>query len=153
MFFITTAFFKDKELKVLENVYEPSEDSFLLAKNVIIKPGSQVLDLGTGTGIQGINAAILGATKVVSTDVNEKALENAKENAETLGFLEKIEFRPGNLFECMNKGEKFDVIIFNPPYVVSDEKKFVELDGGKKGREILDKFLEEVGTFLKKDGP
>lgn len=143
-----TAFLKDKELTVLDNVYEPSEDSFLLAENVNIKQDAIVLDLGTGTGIQGINAAILGAKKVVCTDINRKALENAKKNANKLGFSEKFEFRQGNLFDCLNKGEKFDTILFNPPYVVSDEKKFEDLDGGKKGRETLDKFLEKFDKFL-----
>jgi len=149
--FMASAFFRGTELKVLPNVYQPSDDSFLLAESVELEPDSAVLDLGCGSGIQGINAALLGAKTVVCTDVNKKALENAEENAERLGFSKKFEFREGGLFDCV-KGESFDLIIFNPPYVHSNGKKFAELDGGKNGREILDLFLEGFSKHLKKGG-
>lgn len=147
-----TVFFKGMEIKAIETVYEPSDDSFLLAKNVKITRDSTVLDIGTGTGIQAINAAMQGAKKVVCTDINEKALENAKKNAGSLGLLEKLEFRKGNLFGCLKSKEKFDVMIFNPPYVPTEEKKFSDLDGGKKGRDVIDKFLEDFPAHLKQDG-
>ena len=96
-------FFKETKLFVLSDVYLPSDDSFLLAENVKVKKGTRVLDLGTGSGIQGINAAMQGAEKVVSTDINENALQNAKKNAEALGFGKKFEFRKGSLFECIKE--------------------------------------------------
>ena len=71
-------------------------------------------------------------------------------NATTLGFPGKVEARQSNLFE--NVSEKFDLIIFNPPYVPSDKVAFKEVDGGKKGREILDLFLDEMPNHLKKGG-
>ncbi len=144
--------FKGKELFVFENVYEPSEDSFLLADNAEIEKGAIALDLGTGSGIQGINAATMGAKKVVATDVSQKALENAKKNAEGLGFGEKFEFRKGSLFECIKPGEKFNAIVFNPPYVASEETRFKDLDGGRNGREVLDKFLKGFAGHLKQNG-
>lgn len=148
---MASAFFKGAELKVFPTVYEPDEDSFLLAESVELEPDSAVLDLGCGSGIQGINAAMLGAKKVVCTDVNKKALENAKENVKALGFSKSFEFREGSLFGCV-ADESFDLIVFNPPYVFSNDKKFVELDGGKKGREVLDLFLQEFAGHLKKGG-
>ena len=48
--------------------------------------------------------------------------------------------------------EKADIIIFNPPYLESDDYKHADLDGGKKGREILDRFLEQMPLYLKKNG-
>jgi release factor glutamine methyltransferase len=146
-----TIFFKGLELKVFDRVYEPSEDSFLLAENVSVPNGASVLDLGTGSGIQGINAARLGASSVVSTDLEKKALENAKENSERLVPEATFEFRQGSLFEPV-ENEKFNVIIFNPPYVPSEEKKFEDLDGGKKGREALDGFLAGFSAHLEKGG-
>jgi release factor glutamine methyltransferase len=145
-------FFKGKVLAVFEGVYEPSEDSFLLAESFEAEKGGLVLDLGTGSGIQGINAAMLGASRVVSTDLSAKALDNAKANAESLGFGKRFEFRKGSLFSCIRPGEKFDAIIFNPPYVESEGKKFADLDGGKQGREVLDRFLEEFPKHLEKGG-
>ena len=145
-------FFKEIKLFVLPEVYPPSDDSFLLAENVKIKKKANVLDLGTGSGIQGINAAIQGAEKVVSTDINENALLNAHKNAKTLGFEKVFEFRKGNLFDCLKKEERFDVIVFNPPYVISEKKKYTDLDGGIKGREILDEFLKGFAAYLEKEG-
>ena len=145
-------FLNGLKLSIFPKVYEPSEDSFLLAENVEIAKGNSVLDLGTGSGIQGISAAAKGAACVVCTDVDENALKNAEENAEKAGFLHRFEFRQGSLFDCVKQGEKFDVIVFNPPYVPSGEKRFVDLDGGKKGREVLDKFLGAFGRHLKKNG-
>lgn len=137
---------------VFPKVYEPSEDSFLLAENVEVAEGSSVLDLGTGSGIQGISAAEKGAARVVCTDVDENALKNAEENAKKAGFAERFEFRQGSLFDCVKRGEKFDVIVFNPPYMPSGKKRFVDLDGGKKGREVLDRFLAEFPRHLKENG-
>ncbi|MFA4855533.1 MAG: HemK2/MTQ2 family protein methyltransferase [archaeon] len=145
-------FLNGLKLSVFPKVYEPSEDSFLLAENVEIAKGCSVLDLGTGSGIQGISAAAKGAAHVVCTDVNENALKNAEENAEKAGFSDRFEFRQSSLFDCVKQGERFDVIVFNPPYVPSKGKRFVDLDGGKKGREILDKFLAEFPKHLKKNG-
>lgn len=145
-------FFKGIRLLVLSNVYLPSDDSFLLSKNVKVKRKASVLDFGTGSGIQGINAAMQGAEKVVSTDINENSLQNAEKNAKALGFGKKFEFRKGSLFDCLKKGEKFDVIVFNPPYVISEERKYADLDGGVKGREVLDRFLNGFAVHLKKEG-
>ncbi len=145
-------FFKESKLFVLPKVYEPSDDSFLLAENVKVKEKESVFDLGTGSGIQGINAAMQKAEKVVSTDVNETALLNAEKNAKALGFEKIFEFRKGNLFDCLKKEEKFDVIVFNPPYVISEEKKYKDLDGGVRGREVLDEFLKGFAKHLKKGG-
>lgn len=148
-----TFFFLGKEFAVFPDVYEPSEDSFLLAESISVKKGALVLDLGTGTGIQGINAAMQGAKKAVCTDLSGEALKNAAHNAEKLGAESRFEFRKGSLFSCIKKNEKFDLIIFNPPYVASGKKaKFADLDGGKKGRETLDKFLLGFPKHLEKNG-
>lgn len=145
-------FFKGFELRVFPKVYEPSEDSFLLAESVSVPESARVLDLGTGSGIQGINAALQGASGVLSTDVSSDALKNAEENAKRLGLRELFEFRQGSLFECLEGGERFGAIIFNPPYVASGKRRFRDLDGGKRGREVLDSFLRGFAPHLEKGG-
>ena len=142
-------FLKSKELYLFDSVYEPREDSFLLAESVSIKKGSSVLDLGTGSGIQGINALLLGAGKVTASDINSEALKNFSMNAEKLGF-KNFECIESNLFEKIRG--KFDAIIFNPPYIPTEKIKFIDLDGGKKGREVLDGFLEKFDGYLSKKG-
>src|SRR3989338_4974003 len=132
-----------------ETVYSPREDSFLLIECVEVKPKQLVLDIGTGSGIQAIKAASMGA-KVIAVDISSKALEKAAENAARAGVLEKIEFRESDLFKKVK--EKFDAIIFNPPYVPSEGIKLTDIDGGKNGREVLDRFLAEFKKHLQGKG-
>lgn len=143
-------FFLGSEYCLLGSVYEPSEDSELLIASVKVNKNDFVLDLGTGTGIQAINALMNGAKKVLCTDINADALNCAEVNLKKSGLVHLTEFRKSNLFSEIP--EKFDLIIFNTPYVLSDEIKYKELDGGIKGREILDKFLNEFSNHLNSDG-
>lgn len=144
-------FLNGLKLKVFPGVYEPGDDSFLLVQIVEIPKNAEVLDLGTGSGIQGISVALKGAARVVCTDLDKSALRNAEENANKAGLSAMLEFRKGNLFECV-QNEKFDAIAFNPPYLPSSGVRFKDLDGGKKGREILDRFLAEFPRHLKENG-
>ncbi|MCR8487527.1 MAG: class I SAM-dependent methyltransferase, partial [Crenarchaeota archaeon] len=110
------------KLVVNEYVYEPSDDTELLAKAVIrnIKPFSKALEIGTGSGAIAILLAKLGCD-VTATDINPKAIEVAKENATQNNV--KIRFIVGDLFAGLN--EKFDTIVFNPPYLPEDDFDFL----------------------------
>ncbi len=143
-------FFLNSKQFVLDSVYVPSDDSFLLMNSVEVVKDSVVLDLGCGSGIQGLNALKKAAKRVVFSDVNFKALVSARKNVFNAGFIDSSEFVESDLFS--NISQKFDLIIFNPPYVVTDDLRFVELDGGRNGRFLLDKFLNEFDLFLKKNG-
>ncbi|VEI13148.1 methyltransferase [Trueperella bialowiezensis] len=79
------------------------------------EPGQRVLDLGTGSGIHAIVAALAGA-RVTATDISDAALELARLNAELNGV--RIDLRKGSLFEPV-AGERFDVIVSNPPFVIT----------------------------------
>lgn len=143
-------FFLNSNQFVLDSVYIPSDDSELLVESIELKKNSKVLDLGCGSGIQGLNALFKGAKKVVFSDINSKALISAKKNVFNAELINSSEFIESDLFSKIN--EKFDVIIFNPPYVLSEEIKFKELDGGKNGRIVLDKFLNEFDSYLNSNG-
>jgi release factor glutamine methyltransferase len=116
---------------------------------------SKILEIGTGTGIIAIIAA-KRASKVIATDINPHAIDCAVKNIIT-NKTYNVELRKGNLFEPV-EGEKFDLILFNTPYLPSstDEKSDDELDaawnGGLDGREVIDRFLEEVTDYLNPDG-
>ncbi|NJE08968.1 methyltransferase domain-containing protein [Thermococcus sp. M39] len=145
--------YKDLKLKLHPQVYEPAEDTFLLAENLKVKEGDIALDIGTGTGI----IALLMAKKaefVLGVDVNPIAVELAKENARING-IKNVEFRISNLFE--NVEGKFDIITFNPPYLPGGAEELQEpidlaLIGGTQGREVLDKFISQVKDYLKPNG-
>ncbi len=80
-----------------------------------------VLDIGTGCGVMALYAAKLGARKVVATDINKAAIDSTQYNAEKLKFSKIIETRlvpleDKSAFSVIRDGERFDVIISNPPY-------------------------------------
>jgi len=138
----------DSSLKIYveDGVYEPAEDSYLLIKALEVKGNEKILDMGTGCGIIAVHLAKKGC-KVVAVDINEKAVENAKKNAKANGL--KIDFRKSDLFEAIN--EKFDLIVFNPPYLPTKGEDLA-WDGGRDGIEIIKKFLEDAKNYLERDG-
>ncbi len=150
-------FYKNSVFYVLPEVYEPSDDTFLLADNLVIKRSSKVLDVGAGCGILSILAA-KNASKVVATDLNPHAVECIKINVKLNDVARKVEVRCGDLFEAVKPDEKFDVIIFNPPYLPTSkgeaERGWLEKAwaGGPTGREVIDKFLREVPRYLNGGG-
>jgi release factor glutamine methyltransferase len=139
-------FFQGLALEVWEGVYVPAEDSFLLAENLVFQENRSFLDLGCGCGLLGILAA-KNRMRVVFADKQKKALANAQYNAckaNVKGF-----FLESDLFSGLRG--KFDVVSFNPPYVFG-KKGEPNLDGGRKGREPLDGFLEALPFFLSSEG-
>jgi len=81
------------------------------------------MEIGTGSGIISLYAAKLGATQVVSTDINPAAIESIKLNAEKLGFGDIIEPRLVSLddisaYAVIGEGESFDIVISNPPFAL-----------------------------------
>ena len=82
-----------------------------------------VMDLGTGTGAVSVSLAVEGVcTRILATDISEKALDLARLNAQRHGVEELLDFRRGSLFEIVASEEVFDVIVSNPPYVATGER-------------------------------
>ena len=137
------------------NVYVPAEDSYLLADNLLIKEGQSVLEIGTGSGIVAMYASKL-TDEITVTDINFDACRLAEKNFRENG-IENIEILFGNMFEPV-RNRKFDVILFNTPYLPTEEGEVLEdtinyaFDGGLNGRKVIDVFLNEVGNHLNKGG-
>ena len=119
-------FFKGKMYWCPAGVYFPSEDSYFLAENVKVKPGAVVADVGCGSGIQALNALMLGASMVYSLDINPEAAEAAEANCKKAGFTKKIKAAESDLFGGLHR--KADCIIFNTPYVESERIRFLQTD-------------------------
>ncbi|OYT27465.1 MAG: hypothetical protein B6U97_01435 [Candidatus Altiarchaeales archaeon ex4484_96] len=143
-------YFQDITLRTDEQVYEPAEDSYLLALNQRIKKDDSVLDLGTGCGIQGITAA-KQAADVLATDINRRALKLAEKNAKR-NNIKNIRFRLSDMFT--NITEKYDVILFNPPYLPVKEKSMIgrSWSGGLNGCELINHFIQTAPAHLNPGG-
>lgn len=141
---------------VSENVYEPAEDSFLFAENLAVREGDVALDVGTGCGILGIIVAE-NAARVVAVDINPYAVRCAKENEKLNGISNKLFFVQGDLFGPIRIEEKFDLILFNAPYLPSEQTEDDSWlgrawTGGVTGRQVIDRFICEAPKHLRQTG-
>lgn len=151
-------FYADICFEVYEKVYEPAEDTFLIADtlNRTVAEGDTVLDVGTGCGILAVVAS-KKAKKVVATDVNPHAVKCAKKNVEVNRVSSKVQVRLGDLLEPVSKTEKFSLIVFNAPYLPSTQNecrswKSCAWAGGSTGRRIIDRFIESAPNYLETNG-
>ncbi|MEI6849523.1 MAG: HemK2/MTQ2 family protein methyltransferase [archaeon] len=132
-------------------IYSPDDDSYLLETQVkLYSKDKTVLDMGTGSGIQALSALNSGAKSVLAVDINKEAITLLKNKYKQ----KNIKFLHSNLFSKVKS--KFDLIIFNPPYLPEDEREDSEsalvTTGGKNGDEIILKFLQQSKVHLNKNG-
>ena len=118
--------FRELELKTDPRVLIPRPETEVLVQEVLdwASAGAEsVWDMGTGAGAVALSLAAEGTwTRVVATDVSPEALSVAADNAERYDLGGHVEFREGSLFEPLGEGERFDVIVSNPPYIAEGEK-------------------------------
>ena len=143
------------EIETDDLVYIPSDDTFLLAENLEIKEGQSVLEIGTGSGLVSMYASLL-TDDVTATDINFNALELAEKNFK-LNNINTITLEFGDLIEPV-KDRKFDVILFNTPYLPTDSDDIINddlnyaFDGGLDGRKVIDRFIKEAPNHLNDKG-
>jgi len=123
--------------------------SVALAHLTVRGSGERALDLCTGNGIQAILLAA-HAEHVVATDINERALHFAAFNA-ALNGAPNIETRHGSFFEPV-EGELFDLVVANPPYVVSPENAYLFRDSGMAGDSVSEHLVRGVPELLAPGG-
>ncbi len=161
-----------------KNVYEPAEDTFLLIdsimndlinekeKNKFLNPIKSI-EIGCGNGL--VSCCYLDILKQENfqlekhfcIDINKDALNLTEKLIKNYNLNDKVYFIESDLFSNFKNNEKFDIIIFNPPYVTTDddeykralEKKdiYASWAGGKKGSETIFKFISQLKDFIKDD--
>lgn len=148
--------YKNRVFIIYDEVYEPDEDTFLIAQNLSLADRVEVLDMGTGCGILAIVAAEK-ARHVVAIDVNPHAVFCAQKNIKLSGLVRVVDVLQGNLFDPLRSGTKFDLILFNAPYLpVERDEDESWMDkawaGGETGRAVIDAFIHKVTEYLAEDG-
>jgi len=123
--------------------------SRLLGRLTVRREGERALDLGTGSGVQALWAA-RHAARVVGTDTNARALNFAELNARLNG-VRNVEFRQGSLYEPV-AGESFDLIVANPPFVISPSRDYEYRDSGMGGDTVSERVLRGAPERLREGG-
>lgn len=138
--------------RVMTDVYIGS-DSLRLAENVAFAKGASVLDLCSGSGIQGLLAA-KSASKVVCAEINEKAIPVICFNAALNGFSDIIDVRCGDLYDVLDDGERFDFIYVNPPFLAIPDGTSYPICGaiGDDGMKILGRIADGLFERLNDRG-
>lgn len=133
------------------DVYQPAEDSRLLASVAVeqVGEGNLVLEVGTGSGYVAERVAEEVGATAVATDLNPHACRAARDRG--------VETLRGDLVSPI-RADACDVVLFNPPYLPTaegeewDDWMEVALSGGETGRAVIDPFLERVGRVLAPEG-
>lgn len=155
--------FMGLKFRVTEDVLCPRQDTEILVEQVLkeINPSTRVLDLCTGSGCIAVSLAKLGKVDVTATDISEKALSVAAENAELNDA--SVHFFRGDLYEALPSEEKYDIIVSNPPYIrtsvidtlepeVRDHEPLIALDGTADGLEFYRRIISLASNYLNSNG-
>lgn len=140
--------FRDTEIRidVCRNVYDPSDDTFLILEKAT--PHGDILEIGSGSGIISVFFALKGHS-VTAVDINPEAVKCTIHNADLNGI--SVKAVAGDLFKGM---DRFDTVIFNPPYLPTDDD-FVgneQWNGGSDGFMVTRPFLRELPEHLNRNG-
>jgi release factor glutamine methyltransferase len=133
----------------------------LLLHSTVHRPPSNILDVGTGSGVIALSlAAKFPEAQIHAVDLSEEALELAHENAEQLGLSARVDFAKSDLLK--NIRGKFDLIVANLPYISSQDRHLlsrevlhdseVALFGGAHGDELIRELIEQAPPHLRPGG-
>jgi release factor glutamine methyltransferase len=144
-------------LVTLPGVFRPRSDSWLLAAHLRaeVRPGAAVLDVCTGSGVLAVTAALPGAGAVTAVDVSRRAVLCARVNARLNGV--RVRGLRGDLLAPV-AGERFDVIVSNPPYLPAERDELPTRGAGRAweagtdGRALLDRLCAQAPAHLRAGG-
>jgi release factor glutamine methyltransferase len=137
------------KLDVHPEVYAPAEDTYLLLSAIDVRKGERALEMGCGSGIISLHMAKAGAV-VTAADMDERAVSATKNSAEMNGL--EVRVVRSDLFADVPG--RFDLIVFNPPYLRGDVRGQEDLcwAGGEDGVRLTARFLREAMDRLEPGG-
>ncbi len=107
------------------------------------------LDMGCGSGVAGIFAA-RGGSRVVAVDINPEAVRCTRINLYLNRLEERVEVRLGDLFGALNPGERFDLVLFNPPFFRGRPRDW--FDTAWRGVDVMERFAQGLPKVLRPGG-
>ncbi len=160
--------FFSREFIVSHEVMIPRPETETLVERVmdIIRLNNikNMLDIGTGSGIIAITLSLnFPELQICATDISDDALNVARKNAIMHGVESRIEFVKSDLFDGLDPGKKFDLIVSNPPYIPSCDIPFLEpeirdyeprvaIDGGLDGLDVIRRIARDSHYYMQKEG-
>ena len=165
-YIIGFADFMGEKFIVNKNVLIPRDETEILVTKAIeiaLKTNSKkILDIGTGSGCIACSIAKAIDGLILGIDVSKEALDVANKNAERLILNKRVSFKESDLFSNL-EGEKFDIIVSNPPYIPPQEKANIQKEVLKepdlalytkdnKGLEFYEKITQNAPKYLNKNG-
>ena len=148
----------DAPIAVLPGVYLGAwEDTAGLCAALEVKADAEVLDVGTGSGILAITALERGARFAVATDINPKAVDNARLNAKLRKLTGRLDTRlvsedkPG-AYSVIRDDERFDLITCNCPSFDADVDSYDEANAFDPGHQLVISLIEGLRAHLKPGG-
>jgi release factor glutamine methyltransferase len=112
------------EWDLLDDVWPPaySPGGELFADLIPLASMSSFLEMGCGTGIMSVLAALAGVRRVVGLDINPVAVRNTELNAKRHGVADRVTARESDLYSAVGPDERFDGIYWNPPFLNAPEE-------------------------------
>jgi SAM-dependent methyltransferase len=132
-----------------DHVMGVASSSIFLASLTVRRHVGRALDIGCGSGIQTLLAA-RHADKVIACDINPRALNFTAFNA-LLNGVDNVEYRQGSFFAPVD-GETFDLIVSNPPFVISPESALAFRDSGLRGDDVSRQVVRQAAEHLREGG-
>lgn len=165
-YIIGFADFMGEKFIVNKNVLIPRDETEILVTKAIeiaLRTNSKkILDIGTGSGCIACSIAKAINGNILGVDISKEALEVANQNAKKLILDKRVSFKESDLFSNLN-GEKFDIIVSNPPYIPPQEKAHIQKEVLKepdlalytkddKGLEFYEKIIQNAPKHLNPKG-
>ena len=161
----------DRIQTALSNAFQPEGFSIpIVASDNVLPPQSQetatlfrqglenlplpsgLLDLGCGSGLLSIMAArLFPQAQIIATDIMPEATATTKINLQKQELQNRVEVCQGDLFQNL-KGQTFDVIIFNAPWVVARVRSRAEIPTNDEKQQTITCFFEQVDRHLAPQG-
>lgn len=159
--------FMGEKFIVNKNVLIPRDETEILVRTAIDLINENnlktAIDVGTGSGCIACMIAKYTDCRIIGVDISTDALNTALDNASKLNLFNKAIFRKSDIFSNVKPGEKFDIIISNPPYIPEKEKQNLQKEvlfdpeqalftNDEKGLEFYEKITQDSKKILNPRG-